>query len=451
MCELAINEEGEPFDVPTQVRGWRVRRASERRGRPTLIHEGGKPLVLRVDASHADLLAAAGPGKYRLEPVDELRRRVDGVPQAWTGPLSQDDDGPGEDDDDDRSLGVPPARRARLEDVVCQLLTNQTRMVETTIGQLGTVIAGVGDLLRAAHQTGITSRTPPPAAAAPVPPPLRLPDEAYDEEDEEDEITADAAPPSMLPEALRLIIEKAIDKLVPMIVERFTSGELLDGLPLGALLDWRKAAPAAPGVLAAPTVVAPPTVAAAPTFVAAPAAAPPTFVAAPAAAPPTVATPTVVAPPGVPWVPSGPAAPAAPSASVFSEHFPFAHRVTAPPPPVSVSAGAAPSPSPLGAAPAEASGPPGPSSAASDPTTEHDAAAALNAHILQIWRGLSPPERGRATQLIMGLGEEQRAAWLAELARLSVPEAIARARAAISAPSATAPPNPPPFPPVSKE
>ena len=55
----------------------------------------------------------------------------------------------------------------------------------------------------------------------------------------------------------------------------------------------------------------------------------------------------------------------------------------------------------------------------------------LNAHVLQIWQGLSAPERARATQLIGRLTDEERTAWLAELARLTVPEAIARVRAVI--------------------
>src|SRR5947209_620014 len=64
--ELAINEEGEPFAVPPEVYGWRVRRSSDGRGRPALVHARGKgkPLIVPVDASHADLLAAAGPGRY---------------------------------------------------------------------------------------------------------------------------------------------------------------------------------------------------------------------------------------------------------------------------------------------------------------------------------------------------------------------------------------------------
>ena len=66
----------------------------------------------------------------------------------------------------------------------------------------------------------------------------------------------------------------------------------------------------------------------------------------------------------------------------------------------------------------------------------------LNAHIFQIWQGLSPPERNRASQLIAVLSDEQRTAWLTELARLTVPEAIARARAVMRAQSPSTPPNP---------
>src|ERR1041384_7859488 len=85
--EMAIDQDGEPFDVPPEVAGWRVRRALDGRGRPELLHKAGKPLVVRVDASHADLLAAAGAGKYRLEAVDARGRAVTGVPVACTGPL----------------------------------------------------------------------------------------------------------------------------------------------------------------------------------------------------------------------------------------------------------------------------------------------------------------------------------------------------------------------------
>jgi hypothetical protein len=50
---------------------------------------------------------------------------------------------------------------------------------------------------------------------------------------------------------------------------------------------------------------------------------------------------------------------------------------------------------------------------------------------MQVWQGLSPPERARAGQLIARLTAAERTAWLAELATFTVPEAIARARAVL--------------------
>ncbi|TMQ23043.1 MAG: hypothetical protein E6J91_00660 [Deltaproteobacteria bacterium] len=185
----------------------------------------------------------------------------------------------------------------------------------------------------------------------------------------------DATPGSMLPDALRLIIEKAVDKLVPLIFEKVTSGGGLGGLPLGALLDWRKAVPT------------------------------------------PATTPSAPAAPAAPSAPVASSMPAAPSSSRPPASAYAAHAVTAPPPPAPAPAGAVPSPaSPLGAAPAEMA-PTTPTT--SSPVTQEDAAAMLNAHILQIWQGLSPPERTRASQLIAGLSDEQRTAWLAELARLT--------------------------------
>ncbi|TMQ24836.1 MAG: hypothetical protein E6J90_07130 [Deltaproteobacteria bacterium] len=308
--------------------------------------------------------------------------------------MSDDDDDPDEDDESEGSFAGPAVGRPRYEDVICQLLAQNARMVETTLGQMGTVIAGVAELLHAAHQTGITSRVLPPAPLPPpVPPPLQM---DYDEDEDQ---SMDATPGSMLPDALRLIIEKAVDKLVPLIFEKVTSGGGLGGLPLGALLDWRKAVPT------------------------------------------PATTPSAPAAPAAPSAPVASSMPAAPSSSRPPASAYAAHAVTAPPPPAPAPAGAVPSPaSPLGAAPAEMA-PTTPTT--SSPVTQEDAAAMLNAHILQIWQGLSPPERTRASQLIAGLSDEQRTAWLAELARLTVPEAIARARAVLRAQSAPTPPTHP--------
>jgi len=373
-------------------------------------------LIIRVDATHADLLAAAGPGRYRLEAVDDHGRKVDGVPVACTGPLSGelDDEVTGDDEEEGEPMfHGSAARRAQMEDVLCQMLANQTRMVEATLGQMGTVIAGVAGLLHAVHQTGVAAQVPPQFAVPPAPPSLpSMPQPVEPEPDETEDAPPDegAAPPSALPEALRLIIEKTIDKLVPLIFEKVTSGGGLGGLPLAAFLDWRKAMPQnAPAATTAATAPAEPAAATATTAPAAPA---------------------------VTTAPAAYAAPAAPTSAHAT------HSVTAQPA-ATASAGAAPSPTtPHGAAPAATA--PKPASALNpQELTQEEAAAMLNAHILQIWQGLTSAERSRATELISGLTNTQRSAWFAELARLTVPEAIARARAVLRAqPPPASPTNP---------
>jgi hypothetical protein len=322
-----------------------------------------------------------------------------------------------------------------MEDVFCQLLANQhqlmanqTRMVEATLGQMGAVLGGVAGLLQVGHQVGVIHPAPPQVVMTPSPPPIPAPAEPDDQEDDggsevETGDQVEVAPPSMLPEALRLIIERAVDKLVPLIFEKLTSGEGIGGIPFGALLDWRKARPDAAattaGMSAAASTPAPP-IASVPT------------------PPPAAPTSTVH--------PSHAAASAAAHVAPSSAPSGYAmHDVpVSSSPPATASAGAAPSPtSPLGAAPAEAASTASASSLAPQAVTHEDAAAMLNAHILQIWQGLSPPERNRASELISGLSDAQRTAWFAELARLTVPEAIARARAVLSAQPRPTSPNPP--------
>jgi len=120
--ELAIDVDGEPFAIPPEVTGWRVRRALEGKGQPELIYKYGKPLIVRVNASHADVLAAAGAGKYRLDPVDALGHVVADVKVACTGPLSEDEGPPTE-------LSSSPADPAARRLVAV--------LVRATVGALG--------------------------------------------------------------------------------------------------------------------------------------------------------------------------------------------------------------------------------------------------------------------------------------------------------------------------
>jgi hypothetical protein len=261
--ELAIDQDGEPFTVPPDVTGWRVRRGGEGRGRPELLYKNGKPLIVRANASHADLLAAAGPGKYRLDPVDALGHVVAEVPVACTGPLRENDGAPsGSSSEGELHSGGSVARQiASYEEVICQVVSANTRMVEKALGQLGTVMSGVAELLHAAHNAGITSRVPPPLPPPPPPPPPVESDEDDDQEEEDDQHDdqpEEVASKSGIPEVLQLLIKETVDKVVPLIFDKITekiaSGSGLGGLPLEAIFDWRKAVPnpAAPSAPTAP-------------------------------------------------------------------------------------------------------------------------------------------------------------------------------------------------------
>jgi hypothetical protein len=392
--ELAINEEGEPFAVPPEASGWRVRRAADGRGRPALVHARGrakgKPLIVPIDASHADLLAAAGPGRYRLEAVDAELHRIEGVPAGCTGPLTADCTA-----DESAELGDDPAGgRPNLEALVCQMVTANARMVEKALEQMGTVMSGVGELLNAAHNAGITSRPPPPP-----PPPVRTPvyddpDDGDEEDDHDDPDDCDeghraGVGTSGIPEMVQFIIKETIAKAMPLIFEKLgTGGASIAGLPLEAILDWRKAVPTP----------------------------------APASEPP--ATASVVMPStGVADAARAPAT-GQPAASASAAEA--SSNATAIPPHAGAASSGEPPPETV---PAEMASTP----TASSPRSPEDAAALLNAHIMGVWQGLAPPERTRAGQLIAQLPPEARAALLAELARLTIPKAIARARAVIDA------------------
>jgi hypothetical protein len=71
----------------------------------------------------------------------------------------------------------------QIEDVLCRVVDANTRMVEKAIGQLGTVMSGVAELLHAAHNAGITTRVPPPLP--PAPPPVESDGDAEEEEEPE--------------------------------------------------------------------------------------------------------------------------------------------------------------------------------------------------------------------------------------------------------------------------
>jgi hypothetical protein len=85
MSELAFNANGESFEVPATVTGWRVRRMKPR-GAPELVYgQDGRPLTIDVNADMDELRDAVGGvlGRYRLDPINDEGRCIDSVPPAY--------------------------------------------------------------------------------------------------------------------------------------------------------------------------------------------------------------------------------------------------------------------------------------------------------------------------------------------------------------------------------
>ena len=84
MSELAFNANGDSFEVPATVTGWRVRRMKPR-GAPELVYgKDGRPLTVGIEADIDELREAVGSaGRYRLDPINDDGKCVENVPAAY--------------------------------------------------------------------------------------------------------------------------------------------------------------------------------------------------------------------------------------------------------------------------------------------------------------------------------------------------------------------------------
>jgi hypothetical protein len=413
--ELAIDADGQSFKLPPDVVGWKVRRL-EGRGRPDLVYDDlGRRVILPVDATATDLLRIAGPGRYRLEPVDAEGIVCPDVPVGCTGPIRARETDPsevGREPGSEIAIGGPPVRPfAGYDDILAETVRANTRLAELVIARFPAMLTAGAELITAADGARITTRQPPPMLPPPQPP-----EPPWDDDDTPD------------PSWINTLIAQVVPMVVPMILAKLPN--LLPGMPLAALLDWRKASPGASSPAAS----------------------------SPSPASPSSVSPSPASPNPAPVVasarPSQPATPAAAAASIASGAAP--HRAgertatSAPATPTTPTAptnearqvqpgdhsnggggrgdeeGAAGSElavlatAPAATEPAEA--PP------TEPSASAEIGAALQMHLMQIWTSLSPPERSRAEQLVALLTPDERAAWLHELAGMTVADAIARVR-----------------------
>lgn len=250
--ELAIDSDGEPFDVPQHITGWSLRRLQpDGRGRPELVYDAvGRLVILPVEATFIELRDAAGAGRYRLDPIDASGRVDAAVKTACTGYVQAP-----ETMRDAAATGerTKPQARMSYEELLVESMRANMRLAEMVIEKIPAILGASGTLLAAADNAGLTTRVPPPALL-PLPP---VPSEPTPDDDDDGD-----APEVELPPANRSWIDAIVASVsphLPAIIEKLMKSgpSLFGGLPLGAFLDWRKAAPGAAASSEATPAMAP--------------------------------------------------------------------------------------------------------------------------------------------------------------------------------------------------
>lgn len=208
MSDLAFNLNGDPFEVPSNAVGWRVRRMKAK-GAPEVVYgRNGQPLVMPLEADLDDVRAEVGTaGRYRFDPVDDKSRPIEGAPAGYiyvheAGAMPS-------------STAPLTPRSAPSDNVAIEAMRMNAEMARSIIDRFPQMMEAAATLLRAADGAGLPSREP------------RATDASETEDDE-----AKPAP--------GFDLNALIAQLVPMIIMSFGSGKAK--LPeLGAVLDWRKA------------------------------------------------------------------------------------------------------------------------------------------------------------------------------------------------------------------
>lgn len=219
MSELAFNQNGESFEIPATVTGWRVRRMKPR-GAPELVYgKDGRPLVVGIDADIDELRDAVGTtGKYRLDPINDDGKTVENVPAAYVQvmkPLRNAE----------TTLAVAPATSGSAnDDTVREAMRMNSELAKSVIEKFPEMMTAAAELLRAADGAGLPARSP----------------RMVEHED------AEGTPPAPSSNMLHTMLAQAIPLLL--------SGLAGKGMPkLAEIVDWRKATPAARAATAVET------------------------------------------------------------------------------------------------------------------------------------------------------------------------------------------------------
>jgi hypothetical protein len=158
MSELAFNVNGEPFEVPPSMAGWRVRKLKPK-GAPEVVYgRDGLPLFLPLDADIEDLRREArGDGRYRLDPVDDHNRTVPNAQAAYVcvHPVERAPEKP--------STSAIPFQLEATAELVNALVESQrqhTEMARIYVSQFPVIVNALSGVVRSAGDAGLPGRAP---------------------------------------------------------------------------------------------------------------------------------------------------------------------------------------------------------------------------------------------------------------------------------------------------
>src|SRR5262245_56983281 len=252
MSELAYNLNGEPFEVPPTMAGWRVRKLKSKGAPEVVFGRDGLPLFLPMDADIEDLRRESrDTGKFRLDPVDDHNRQIPNAPASYVCvPLIERTPEPAAP-----APAPPPASTAAgsgevMQQLVSALLESQkqqvsallesqkqhTELARMYVSQFPVVANAMAGVVRSAGDAGLTARVPlvlPAApeinAAEPAEPDDdddETDDDETDETDDEIENDAIAVETAAQPEySWARVAQTFADHVTPHV------GPLLEGLP----------------------------------------------------------------------------------------------------------------------------------------------------------------------------------------------------------------------------
>ena len=210
MSELAFNSNGDSFDVPANVTGWRVRRLKPR-GAPELVYgRDGRPLTIPIESDIPELREAVSGvlGRYRLDPVNDDGKVVDSVPAAYVQVVKAERNAAD-------AVAQLPAPRDEADGVIREAMRPNTELARAVVDRFPEMMTAAAELLRAADGAGLPKREPRGFAS--------------DDDDEDTQPNGFDFP-------------TLIAKTMPMLMAALSGGK--GEMPgLEELLDWRKAAP----------------------------------------------------------------------------------------------------------------------------------------------------------------------------------------------------------------